>query len=87
MIFIDLGMDSTVHCQIGGNYARVDLSSSGILVEHNEESKKSQFCFDAECNKFKMIEVLWCPPEVKTAEPFYIYELKPTEKEMAYCTI
>jgi len=79
------GLEPTKDCRIGGNYARVELPSSGTLVEHDEESKRIRFCFDADCNQFKMIEVLWCPPDVHTNKPFYIYELKPTEKDMAYC--
>ena len=85
MVYFSSGLELTKDCQIGGNYARVELPSSGTMVEHDEESKRIRFCFDADCNQFKMIEVLWCPPDVHTKQPFYIYELKPTEKDMAYC--
>jgi len=72
-------------CQIDGNYATIELPSSGKLTDHDEEGKEFRFCFDAACNSFKMIEVLWCPPAVHDQQPFYVYKLKPTKPGMAYC--
>ena len=85
MLYLILGVQPTGNCQIGGNHARIEKPSSGILTEHNEEEKDFRFCFDTNCNKFKMIDVLWCPPADHDKNPFYIYKLRPTNTGMAYC--
>ena len=85
MGYVSVGFEPIKKCQIGGNFATVELPSSGTLVEHDEDSKRIRFCFDSDCKRFKLIETLWCPPLELTKEPFYIYELKPTESNMAYC--
>ena len=80
-------MELTENCQIAGKHARVEIPSSGKLTEHSEEEKDFRFCFDSSCNQFKMIDVLWCPPEVPNQDPFYIYQLKPIDTGMAYCVL
>ena len=78
-------MEPTQSCQIGGNFASIELPSSGKLTQHDEEEKSYRFCFDADCNEFKMIDVFWCPPEEHNNDPFYIYKLRPTNSGRAYC--
>ena len=82
---LNLGVIPKQKCQIGGNHATIELPSSGKLTDHDEEGKEFRFCFDAACNSFKMIEVLWCPPAEHDQQPFYVYKLKPTKSGMAYC--
>lgn len=81
----DPGVEPTQSCQIGGNFASIELPSSGKLTQHDEEEKSYRFCFDADCNEFKMIDVFWCPPEEHNNDPFYIYKLRPTNSGRAYC--
>jgi len=81
------GVKPSENCQISGSHASVEMPSSGILTEYDEEEKDFRFCFDPDCNEFKLIEVLWCPPVNEKQKPFHIYKLKPTSAGKGYCVI
>merc|ERR1719369_226931 len=81
------GVEPAEHCQSMESHAHIELPSSGELTAHDEDEKDFRFCFDANCNNFKMIDVLWCPPQVHNQKPFYIYKLKPSEVGQAYCVL
>ena len=84
-------------CAGGAKYGSIELESHGSLEEavaHNDKIEQRRICFDAYCNAFKRVDVLWCPPDpvagaqVKTSKPFHIYKLKPTAElgtGYAYC--
>ena len=84
-------------CAGGAKYGSIELESHGSLEEavpHKMGIKDRRICFDAYCNDFRRVDVLWCPPDPvggvqsKTSKPFHIYKLKPTDKfgtGSAYC--